>query len=69
MNNYYNDDLLQHCLILWIMALLVAHGNNTNLVAEPVGTVRTTVGSYACARLTLALTYRVYGFASTEHRP
>ena len=69
MNSYYNDDLLQRCLILWIMALLVAYGNNANLVANSIGAMRTTVGVYVCARLTLALTYWVYSFASTEHRP
>ena len=46
MNSFYNDDLLQRCLILWIMALLVACGNKANLVDDSIGAVRTTVGSY-----------------------
>ena len=28
MNSYYTDDLMQRCLILWIMALLILYGNN-----------------------------------------
>jgi hypothetical protein len=36
MNSYYNDDLLQRCLILWIMALLVTYCNNNNLVAGSI---------------------------------
>lgn len=28
MNSYYNDDLLQRCLVLWVMALLILYGNN-----------------------------------------
>jgi len=46
MNSFYNDDLPQRCLILWIMALLVAGGTNANLVADSIGAMRTTVGSY-----------------------
>ncbi len=44
MNSYYNDDLLQRMLILWIMALLVIYGNNATLVDEGISALRTTVG-------------------------
>jgi len=69
MNSYYNDDLLQRCLILWIMALLVGYGNNANEVVDSIAAMRTTVGVYMTARFTMATTYSVYSFASTEHRP
>lgn len=69
MNSYYNDDLLQRCLILWIMALLVAYGNNANEIADDIGAMRTTVGVYMTARFTIVVTYWAYSFANTEHRP
>jgi low temperature requirement protein LtrA len=69
MNSYYNDDLLQRCLILWIMALLILYGNNAPLVSEDIGAMRATVGAYMVARFTMMLTYWIYSFASTEHRP
>lgn len=69
MNSYYNDDLLQRCLILWIMALLVAYGNNANDVGDDISAMRMTVGVYMTARFTIAITYWTYSFASSEHRP
>jgi low temperature requirement protein LtrA len=68
MNSYYNDDLLQRCLILWIMALLILYGNNAPLVSEDIGAMRATVGAYMITRFTIMLTYWIYSFASTEHR-
>lgn len=68
MNSYYTDDLVQRGVILWIMALLVLYGNNATLVAEDLGAMRTTVGAFMAARLTVALVYAVSSFASWQHR-
>lgn len=51
------------------MALLVAYGNNANEVADDIGAMRTTVGVYMAARLPMVVTYWVYSFASSKHRP
>ncbi|KAA8644431.1 ATP-binding protein [Aspergillus tanneri] len=44
MNTFYNNDLLQHVLILWVMAVLVMYGNNAPLVNDNISAMRTTVG-------------------------
>lgn len=68
MNSFYNDDLAQRCLILWIMAILVVFGNNATLVAEDIGALRSTVGAYLVARLSAMTAHFVYSFASYHHR-
>ncbi|KAJ5109982.1 hypothetical protein N7532_002627 [Penicillium argentinense] len=68
MNSFYNDDLLQRLLILWLMAVLVVYGNNAPLVDEDIGAMRAAVGSYMVARVTCNLTHLVFSFASYHHR-
>lgn len=67
-NNYYNDDLLQRCAILWIMALLVLYGNNANEVGESLEAQRATVAAYQCIRFTQLCTFLLYSVASHHHR-
>lgn len=67
-NNYYNDDLVQRVGILWIMALLIVYGNNANSVAEDIGALRATVGSYIVIRFTQMSYYFYYNLSSHFHR-
>jgi hypothetical protein len=67
-NNYYNDDMLQRCAILWIMALLVLYGNNANQVRESIHALRATVGAYQCIRFTQLSFFFMYSVASHHHR-
>ncbi|KAJ6088508.1 bacterial low temperature requirement A protein-domain-containing protein [Penicillium sp. IBT 16267x] len=69
MNAFYNDDLLQRVLILWIMALMVVYGNNAPLVDEDISAMRSAVGSYMAARLSLSCMHLYNSFASYQHRP
>lgn len=69
MNSYYTDDLVQRAVILWVMALLVLYGNNATLVDEDIGALRTVVGAFMAARVTVALVYAISSFASWQHRP
>lgn len=68
MNSFYNDDLLQRVLILWVMATLVVYGNNAPLVDEDIGAMRSAVGAYMTARITCNLAHLYYSFASYHHR-
>ncbi|OBT67248.1 hypothetical protein VE03_02671 [Pseudogymnoascus sp. 23342-1-I1] len=68
MNSFYNDDLGQRILILWIMAVLVVFGNNAVLVDEDITAMRATVGAYMTARLTANIAHLVYSFSSYHHR-
>lgn len=68
MNSFYNDDLAQRCLILWVMAILVVFGNNATMVDEDIGAMRATVGAYIAARLSAMLAHFVYSFSSYHHR-
>ncbi|KAK0123388.1 hypothetical protein ONS96_010379 [Cadophora gregata f. sp. sojae] len=68
MNSFYNDDLAQRLLILWIMALLVIYGNNATLVDEDIGALRSTVGAYMVGRLSTNSVHLIYSFASYHHR-
>ncbi|KIY03929.1 uncharacterized protein Z520_00621 [Fonsecaea multimorphosa CBS 102226] len=68
MNSYYNDDLVQRGVILWVMALMVLYGNNARLVADDIGAMRTVVGAFMTARLTVAAVYLISSFASFQHR-
>jgi hypothetical protein len=68
MNSFYNDDLAQRCLILWVMTLLVVYGNNATLVNEDLGALRSTVGAYLVARLSAMTAHLVYSFSSYHHR-
>jgi low temperature requirement protein LtrA len=68
MNSFYNDDLAQRCLILWVMAILVVYGNNATLVDEDIGAMRATVGAYLVARLSAMSAHLIYSFASYHHR-
>jgi low temperature requirement protein LtrA len=68
LDSYYNDDLAQRILILWMMALLVLYGNNATMVAEDIGAMRTTVAAYMLARLSAVVAMTVYSFASYQHR-
>ncbi|KAK6375881.1 hypothetical protein LTS17_007703 [Exophiala oligosperma] len=68
MNSYYTDDLVQRGVILWVMALLVLYGNNATLVAEDIGAMRTAVGAFMTARVTVASVYVISSFASFQHR-
>lgn len=45
LNPFDNDDLLQRSLILWLMGVLVAYGNNAPLDDEDIG-------AYMTARMT-----------------
>ncbi|KAK3725537.1 hypothetical protein LTR37_000507 [Vermiconidia calcicola] len=67
-NNYYNDDLLQRCYILWIMALLILYGNNANFVRESLNAQRVTVAAYQCIRFTQLSFFLLYSVASHHHR-
>ncbi|KAJ5100553.1 hypothetical protein N7456_006605 [Penicillium angulare] len=69
MNSFYNDDLLQRVLILWIMALMVMYGNNAPLVDEDISAMRAAVGSYMVARVSLVAAHVFNSFASYQHRP
>lgn len=68
MNSFYNDDLLQRILILWIMAALVVYGNNAPLVDEDISAMRSAVGGYIVARLSATLAHLYYSFSSYHHR-
>lgn len=68
MNSFYNDDLAQRCLILWVMAILVVYGNNATLVDEDIGAMRAAVGAYLVARLSAMAAHLIYSFASYHHR-
>ncbi|KAA8647066.1 hypothetical protein EYZ11_008798 [Aspergillus tanneri] len=68
MNSFYNDDLLQRVLILWVMAVLVMYGNNAPSVDEDIGAMRATVGSYMVARISCGAAHLLYSFASYHHR-
>jgi hypothetical protein len=68
MNSFYNDDLLQRILILWIMAILIVYGNNAPLVDEEISAMRSTVGAYMVARMTANLAHLFYSFSSYHHR-
>ncbi|KIW05434.1 uncharacterized protein PV09_03944 [Verruconis gallopava] len=68
MNSFYNDDLAQRLLILWIMALLVMYGNNARIVDEDIGAMRSTVASYLAARVSGMIAHLVYSFSSYHHR-
>ncbi|KAJ5147914.1 hypothetical protein N7476_000573 [Penicillium atrosanguineum] len=68
MNSFYNDDLLQRVLILWVMAILVIYGNNAPLVDEEIGAMRATVGAYMVARISCNLAHLLYSFSSYHHR-
>lgn len=67
-NNYYNDDILQRCYILWIMALLILYGNNANFVRESLNAQRVTVAAYQCIRFTQLSFFLLYSVASHHHR-
>lgn len=68
MNSYYNDDLLQRMLILWVMALMVLYGNNAPLVDEEIGALRSTVAAYMVARVSCSLAHLMYSFSCYQHR-
>ncbi|KAE8152450.1 bacterial low temperature requirement A protein-domain-containing protein [Aspergillus avenaceus] len=68
MNSFYNDDLLQRVLILWVMSVLVMYGNNAPLVDEDISAMRATVGSYMVARISGSAAHLLYSFASYHHR-
>lgn len=68
MNSFYNDDLGQRILILWIMALLIIYGNNAPLVVEDIGAMRATVGAYLVARTSSNTVHLIYSFSSYHHR-
>lgn len=68
MNSFYNDDLAQRVLILWIMAVMVVYGNNAVLVDEDIGAMRATVGAYMVGRLSSNMAHLIYSFASYHHR-
>ncbi|XMA16200.1 hypothetical protein WAI453_008991 [Rhynchosporium graminicola] len=68
MNSFYDDDLAQRVLILWIMAVLVIYGNNATLVDEDIGALRSTVGAYMVGRLSSSTVHLIYSFSSYHHR-
>lgn len=68
MNSFYNDDLLQRTLILWVMAVLVVYGNNAVLVDKSIGAIRSTVAAYIIARVSCTLAHLFNSFASYHHR-
>jgi hypothetical protein len=68
MNSFYNDDLFQRILILWVMATLVVYGNNAPLVDEDISAMRSAVGAYIVARMSATLAHLFYSFSSYHHR-
>lgn len=50
------------------MALLVVYGNNAVFVAEDVGAMRLTVGTYMVLRFSQICLYGLYSIASHHHR-
>ncbi|OKL63241.1 hypothetical protein UA08_01337 [Talaromyces atroroseus] len=68
MNSFFNDDILQRVLILWIMAILIVYGNNAPLVDESLSAMRSTVGAYMAARMSANLAHLFYSFSSYHHR-
>lgn len=69
MNSFYNDDLFQRMLILWVMAILVVYGNNAPLVDEDIGAMRSAVAAYMVARVSCILAHLLFSVASYHHRP
>ena len=67
-NNYFNDDMLQRAGVIWIMTLLVIYGNNAVYVAQDLGALRATVGSYMVLRFSQICFYAVSSVASHHHR-
>ena len=69
MNSFYNDDLFQRVLILWVMATLIVFGNNAPLVDEDIGAMRSAVGAYMVARVSCGCAHLFFSVASYHHRP
>lgn len=67
MNSFYTDDIVQRCIVLWLMAMLVLYANNANEVAE-IDALRTTAGAYMVARFTNAVVMLIHSCASYQHR-
>ncbi|KAI9147836.1 hypothetical protein HJFPF1_12870 [Paramyrothecium foliicola] len=68
MNSFYQDDLPQRALVLWLMALLILYANSANLVDEDPAALRVAAGAYVVARLTTLAAFLVASFASYQHR-
>ncbi|KAK5989619.1 hypothetical protein PT974_07873 [Cladobotryum mycophilum] len=68
MNSYYTDDLVQRCIILWVMALLVLYANNARQVDQDIGALRTAAGAYIVARFSTMSAFLICSFASYQHR-
>ena len=68
MNSFYNDDLAQRALILWVMVCMVLFGNNATIVEKSLAAQRVSVGAYLVARLSAMGAHLIYSFASYHHR-
>jgi len=68
MNSFYNDDLAQRALILWVMVCMVLFGNNATIVEKSLAAQRVSVGAYLVARLSAMSAHLIYSFASYHHR-
>uniref|UniRef100_A0A060T932 ARAD1D15620p n=1 Tax=Blastobotrys adeninivorans TaxID=409370 RepID=A0A060T932_BLAAD len=68
MNYYYNNDLTQKALVLWILALLVVYANNASKVAMSSAETALVVGPYVLARFTMATVAFLYTFVIHQHR-
>lgn len=65
MNSFWNDDLQQRCLVLFVMIMLIVYGNNATSVEEsyPEGPARATaVGAYLLATGAVAFVFLFYSF-------
>lgn len=60
--------MLQRAGVIWIMSLLVIYGNNAVYVAQDIGSLRATVGSYMVLRFSQICFYAVSSVASHHHR-
>lgn len=68
MNYYYNNDLTQKILVLWILSLLVVYANNASKVAMSSSETALVVGPYVLARFTMATVAFLYTFVIHQHR-
>lgn len=70
MNYYFNDDVIQRCYVVWILALLITYDNNCEFVddLEDNTAILTCVVCYFLARITLSGLLWFYSLYIHEHR-
>ncbi|KAI5777246.1 bacterial low temperature requirement A protein-domain-containing protein [Geopyxis carbonaria] len=67
MNQYYNDDLVQRVLIVWIMILMLLYGNNAIYIDVSLDALRVSVGAFITARASIAVTTLYYSITVYQH--